>query len=791
MSKTTILKALALIIPAACATALHAQTRLPAFDSRVNPELVGKAASNGMLNDGRWPSSWIVSEGADNAYGVYMFRKTIELPAVPVTYIVNVSADNRYKLYVNGSLVNAGPAKGDAFNWNFDTLDLAPYLHSGSNVISAVVWNFAEHRPVAIMSMGQPGFLVQGNGAAEQEINTDGSWKAMRCMAYSPEAVKVRGYYAAGCCDRMDSSEYPWGWQEEGYDDSAWSPAVKITNAASKGARDYRYWQLVPRPIPLMEVKQIGSDNLGAMTVPAWDGVEIVLDAKALMTGYPRIRFSGGKGAEIRLSYAEAFYEGPGYQKGNRNETMGKQFIGYSDVIIADGGERREFEPLWWRTWRYLRVSVKAMAEPLVIEGIDACSSMYPFERVSSFVAKGNTDLNRMLAIGWHTARLCAHETYMDCPYYEQLQYFGDSRIQALVTLYNTRDSCMVRNLIEQGRQSMTADGLTMSRYPTHIMQIIPPYSLIWVNTCHDLWMYRGEEKYLATLLPAMRSVFRYFGSYLDDGKLLSNVPYWNFADWAGLKSGLLPFDSRGRCAYMDLLHILALRDAAEMERGFGDTNVAKEYEALAQKIAASVKAAYWDGARSLFADNGAKDSYSQHVNALAILADILPADQSAALMRRIMEDKSLRQCTIYFRFYLQMAMAHSGLGDMLLDNLDVLKDQMKLGLTTWAEMPEPSRSDCHAWGASPNIEFYRMVLGIDSAAPGFKKVRIAPTPGYLKEVQGGIPTPDGEIYVSYRIADSGRMSAEVTLPAGVSGSFVWHGRSRSLKAGKNWINMK
>ena len=70
-----------------------------------------------------------------------------------------------------------------------------------------------------------------------------------------------------------------------------------------------------------------------------------------------------------------------------------------------------------------------------------------------------------MLEIGWRTARLCANETYMDCPYYEQLQYFGDTRIQAMVTLFNTRDGHMVKNALEQGRQSMTADGLTMSRY--------------------------------------------------------------------------------------------------------------------------------------------------------------------------------------------------------------------------------------------------------------------------------------------------------------------------------------
>ena len=71
-------------------------------------------------------------------------------------------------------------------------------------------------------------------------------------------------------------------------------------------------------------------------------------------------------------------------------------------------------------------------------------------------------------------------------------------------------------------------------------------------------------------------------------------------------------------------------------------------------------------------------------------------------------------------------------MGDHLLDNLQIWRDQMALGLTTWAEMPEPTRSDCHAWGASPNIEFFRILLGIDSNAPGFKSIRIAPSLGDL-----------------------------------------------------------
>jgi hypothetical protein len=123
-------------------------------------------------------------------------------------------------------------------------------------------------------------------------------------------------------------------------------------------------------------------------------------------------------------------------------------------------------------------------------------------------------------------------------------------------------------------------------------------------------------------------------------------------------------------------------------------------------------------------------------------------------------------------------------MGDQLLDNLQIWRDQMALGLTTWAEMPEPSRSDCHAWGASPNIEFYRILLGIDSAAPGFRKIRIAPSLGNLKEVSGSMPHPAGKVAVSYKIGKKGELQVRIELPAGTSGTFVWKGTERELNEG-------
>ena len=78
-------------------------------------------------------------------------------------------------------------------------------------------------------------------------------------------------------------------------------------------------------------------------------------------------------------------------------------------------------------------------------------------------------------------------------------------------------------------------------------------------------------------------------------------------------------------------------------------------------------------------------------------------------------------------------------------------------------------RSDCHAWGASPNFELFRTVLGIDSAAPGFRRVVIRPFLGDLARASGSMPHPRGEVSVRLSRA-SGGVKADVSLPDGVEG---------------------
>ena len=116
-------------------------------------------------------------------------------------------------------------------------------------------------------------------------------------------------------------------------------------------------------------------------------------------------------------------------------------------------------------------------------------------------------------------------------------------------------------------------------------------------------------------------------------------------------------------------------------------------------------------------------------------------------------------------------------------------KNNIDLGMTTLGEDTDAAvtRSDCHAWGASPNIEFYRTVLGIDSDAFGFTKVKITPHLGELTSLKGSMPHPKGNISASYKL-ENGKWKIQIDTP--VTGNLAWKGKTLSLKVGVNEFNL-
>jgi alpha-L-rhamnosidase len=237
-----------------------------------------------------WDARWIVHGGAPaRQYGIYQFRKAITLAQVPPKFMVHVSADNRYRLFVNGQSVALGPARSDLLNWNYETLDLAPFLKPGTNVIAAQVWYLSDSAPFAQMSY-QVGFLMQGDTDTEKVVNTDKSWKSIRNEAYEPiKTTKLQTYIVVGDGDRVTASKYPWGWEQPGFDDSQWPAAQPLWFPAKpRGLGSDGNWALVPRQIPMLEtftqrLKSVRRVENGRMT-------DAFLEGKARLRCQPKLR---------------------------------------------------------------------------------------------------------------------------------------------------------------------------------------------------------------------------------------------------------------------------------------------------------------------------------------------------------------------------------------------------------------------------------------------------------------------------------------------------------------------
>jgi hypothetical protein len=752
-----------------------------------------------------WNSQWIAFPGENGlSYGVYYFRKNIDLSVKPSSFIIHVSADNRYKLYVNGKLISLGPARCDTYYWNYETVDLAPYLSAGKNAVAAVVWNEALYTPAAQISV-RTGFILQGDSTAEEILNSNISWKCYRDAGHQP----IPGYFfAASKGEMVDMNQAIKGdWTAVNYDDSPWLPASKVMDGTLKGMAWGIDWALVPSPLPpremtyqrILKLRSATGVTVPAafprektsVTIPANTTATLLLDQTFETNAYVTFNFSSGKNAGISLGYAETLYDkgSHGTRKSNRDEVDGKDFVGRIDSLISSGAEGQTFTTLNFRTFRYLKLIIQTKNEPLTIDDIYGTFTAYPFKRIS-VLNTANTELKQMLNIGWRTARLNAWETYTDCPYYEQLQYIGDTRIQALISYYNTDDDRLARNALNLMDHSRLAEGVTKSCYPTKGTQIISTFSLWYICMLHDYWMYRNDSGFVKDKLNGVRDILNFFSKYQQQDGSIKDMPYWAFVDWSGDLAGEVK-GKDGSAAIYDLQLLWAYQWAAEMESAIGLKELAGVYGRKATQLKATIRRKYWDPARKLYADTKEKTGYSQHANSLAILTGLINDADMPIFANALLNDKSLTQCTIYFKYYLNQALIKAGRGDDYLNWLDIWRENIAMGLTTWAEDSSlrTVRSDCHAWGASPNIEFFRTLLGVDSDAPGFQRIRIQPHLGTINAIGGEVPHPNGKIAVNYKL-EGDKWHIKINLPFKTTGRLVWKGKTYLLKAGLNVLTI-
>jgi alpha-L-rhamnosidase len=784
---------------------------------------------------GSWRAKWIgpancqMSPGSPGATVVLAFRRQVVLSQREKVRI-HVSADQRYRLFLDGRQVGQGPERGCLESWFYETYDLD--LEAGAHTLVAQVWWLGKDAtpPVAQIT-AKAAFVLAAEGRLAELFDTGtAAWE-----------VKVLGGYGflpkfgdTGAKLHIRGAEYSWGFQA-GLGEGWSQPAV--VGSAINASQPYLFsqpWMLRPATLPPMveqtvrpflvrHVQAIAGnggyekclpvlaadhlpgeagrwqamlDGKDSLTIPACTGRRVIVDMQNYYCAYPQLRVSGGADASVRIAWAEALYDQAtdgkakrAITKGNRGEILGKIFDGPGDVFEPDGGEDREFQTLWWQAGRYLEIYVQAGLSPLIINELTLRQTHYPYQFDGKFICSDQA-LEDVIPPALRTLEMCSHETYMDCPFYEQLMYAGDTRLEVLVTYAWCHDDRLPRKAIDMIDYSRLNRGLTQSRYPSQAVQVIPPFSLYWILMVHDYLMWRNDRGFVLGHLPGVRAVLEFFRQNIGDDDVLKSPPGWNFMDWVPQwDCGVGPGGMGGQSGLLNWHLVMTLQAAVELENLSGEGLLANRNSLLAARLVAAIDRTFWDESRGMYADDPQHKCFSEHTQCFAILSGMLAPDKRQRVIAGLLTAPDLTQTTIYFRHYLFEAYQQAGRMDAMAGRMGLWLDLKKLNCVTTLEMPEPSRSDCHAWAAHPIYHYLASVLGVRPSGPMFASVRIQPQLGTLAHAAGTVVHPNGLIKVDLH-SQADRLSGTVELPDGLKGELVWRGKTIQLNSPRQEIEI-
>ena len=759
-------------------------------------------------------ADWIGAPDASAAF--YRFRRDFAVTTASVAR-VHISADERFVLLCDGREIARGPHRGQIRRWFYQTYDLA--FKPGDHRLEAVVFNLRNAAPIAQESYRGGSLIVAAEGEFASVLSTGtAEWQvAPLSRTRSQNWLGSSGQFGIG----HQMEVFGTGFLAETPEESAYRPAVSVRRAPLKCGWDAQPgWRLYPSPLPEMlwtrrtpgRIVAARTDSITncyaaadasspwakafgellahgtSVTIPAGQGVRILWDLGDYYGAYPRVTTRGGKGGVIRWNWNESLFDANG-RKGDRNGFAGKRTDRtMADIFRPDGRADGDFTTPWWRCGRWCEIEFGAEEEPLVVTSLTLAETRYPLEETGSFECEdpGISQVFRLCVRGLEE---CLHETYFDCPYYEQQQYPGDGRTEILTTAALSPDSAAPRNLVSAFDWARRENGLVPMVAPGNHAESVT-YSLCWAVALADCAAHYDCADFVRARLPGVRIMLEGVARFRGENGLLTALPGWSFMDWAeAFNFGRgMPKDGETGCnAENNLLWVYALRQVAAAERAVGEAEHAAIHERLADDIAARVRAAFYDPNRHLFASDLARTLFSEHAQCLALLADVRSADEAKACYRALVTDGDLARCTVYFSHYLFETFFKFGEPERFLKRLDLWRGYVAAGAKTPLERPETaaidSRSDCHAWGSHPIHHLIRNVAGIRPAAPFFARARIAPQPGALKRIKATSPSPKGTIAVDLAF-DGDKVSGTVTLPEGLTGEFVWRGRTVELVPG-------
>ncbi len=496
-----------------------------------------------------------------------------------------------------------------------------------------------------------------------------------------------------------------------------------------------------------------------------------IYDAGENISGIVEIATHAPAGEVITLRFAENLHADGSLDfksTGEHYRGTSGQLQRMKDVFICDGTERSFAPKFVWHAFRYFdvegtidsaEVQVIHSDVPVTAEFESSCEGLNFL-----FDAYIRSQLDNM------------HGSIpSDCPHRERLGYTGDGQLCAPATMLLLDSKEFYRKWI--------VDILDCQDKTTGHVQHTAPlmgggggpggWGCAMVLVPWAYYRQFGEKEMLETTYGPMRLWMDYLENHSENGLVTREEEGgWCLGDWCTLEPIAIPAPYVNSCYTLKCLRILC-----EIAAVLGCEEDIPVYKARIAVVSEAIEREYADG-------NGSYCGGVQGADAYAVWAG-LAGEETA---RRVAEkydalghfDTGFLCTDILLEVLFDYGYADVACKLLQGDGLGSFLYMKRHGATTLWENWDGGHSHNHPMFGGCTRHLFSGILGIGGGV-GYETLTIAPKiPAALEKAGGSVCLPVGKVSVAFAQKD-GRITFDITVPAGVKTAFVWKNETRTL----------
>ncbi|WP_162817891.1 family 78 glycoside hydrolase catalytic domain [Niabella yanshanensis] len=738
------------------------------------------------LTESHWKGNWIgdgrktPEQDADfyKDRAAPVFRKTFTLRKKVIAARLYIAGLGYYEASINGNKVGTEML---APGWtSFDktvlyrSMDITPMLKEGMNAAGVMLGNgwynplplrmWGVHNLRERLAIGEPCLKamirISYSDGSKEEINTDQSWQTVGGPVLRNNVFLGEHYDARKRIDNWQGNQGIWATAKSAV--IVTGPLGKLKAQLQPGVEVTR----IVRPVKITEVKP---------------GVYLA-DMGQNFAGVARIRLKAAAGTRVVLRYGEEVYKDgslngmtsvAGQVKNGNGGPGAPQVAWQEDSYIASGRGTETWNPRFtFHGFRYIEIKGwPGVPQPADIEGLRMSAAV---EQTGSFECS-NPMLNQLAQnIRW-TFLSNLFSVQSDCPAREKFGYGGDMFCTTEAFCYNFDMANFYKKIIQDHEDAQRPlGGITETAPYMGIADAGPGdqsgplgFQIGFAYAIKQVYDFYGDKRVVEKHYPALQKQIRFLA---DSAK--NNLYDTDLSDHESLDEKPIAFTAS--CFYLS--HVKLMNEFAVI---LGKTEDAIKYQNMSKNIEAAIIRKFYNPANGVFA-NGTQSA--QFFGLWHNLVSKSAKDNALNAMKQAVAKKDHHLSTGIFgtkmlfdvlrnnnlndlAYQIASQLDYPGWGHMIENGATTLWETWKYSDNTY--------SHNHPMFGSINEWFYRALLGINAAAPGFKKILIKPQPaGDLSYASGSYRSVAGEIKSSWKL-EANVYSLNISIPPNTTAD-VW-----------------